>query len=270
MKRKLWIGALAALLVAGLLYAQVPGKYLGFTPDRFWKNDGSFRTDSTIESFGASNTLKLAYNESVYATLALGSTGALTVNFSGGTANALLISETAASATPGTVRAIYGKYTTGATMTSGNLVGTRGEITIPNSGAISGSSFLYGTQGKVITGTGTIDVGSSMVYGVMGQLDISGGTITSGYVAGVGSDIYGLSTGTKAVDLFYGQHADGGTGNAMFRAYGKFTSVFEIDDNGGGQVSLTGTPGAVTGGTGWLKIKVNGTVRYIPLAESVS
>jgi hypothetical protein len=167
---------------------------------------------------------------------------------------------TAVSATPGTSRAIYGKYTTFTSMTSGNLVGTRGEVTM--GGNVTGTAFLYGAQGKIITGANTIDVGSSYVAGVYGQLDLTGATVTSGYVCGVASDIFGV-TGTVAADLFYGQHANSGTINAFLRAYGKATSVFEFDVNGGTQASTAAVSSAT--GAGYLRIKVDGAVRYINL-----
>ena len=93
---------------------------------------------------------------------------------------------TQTSATPATAtyRAIYGKNISYATMTSGNLVGVRGEANIPAGGAISGSTFVYGVQGKLImTSSSSCDVGSGHVCGVLGQMDISGGTMTSGHIA---------------------------------------------------------------------------------------
>jgi hypothetical protein len=170
---------------------------------------------------------------------------------------------TAVSATPGTIRAIYGKFTTFTTMTSGNLVGTRGEVTM--GGSVSGTAFLYGAQGKIITGANTIDVGSGYVAGVFGQLDLTGATVTTGYVCGVASDIFGVSSGTVAADLFYGQHADGGTINSFFRAYGNATSVFEFDTNSGTQITTTGTAASPNG---HMKVKVNGVTRYLQLYDT--
>jgi hypothetical protein len=170
---------------------------------------------------------------------------------------------TSVSATPGTSRAIYGKYTTFTSMTSGNLVGTRGEVTM--GGNVTGTAFLYGAQGKIITGANTINVGSSYVAGVFGQLDLTGATVTSGYVCGVASDIFGVSSGTVAADLFYGQHADGGTINSYFRAYGKATSVFEFDTNSGTQITSTGTASTPNG---HMVVKVNGVSRYLQLYDT--
>lgn len=171
------------------------------------------------------------------------------------------VDDTSTSATPGTSRAIYGKYTTySGGMTSGNLVGVRGEITL--GGNASGTAYLYGTQGKLITGSHTINIGSAYAVGVFGQLDLTGATVTSGYVAGVASDIFGVTSGTVAVDMFYGQHAAGGTINSYFRAYGKATASFVIDTNGGASASSTGTS---TTESGRIKVIVDGATRYIPL-----
>lgn len=189
-------------------------------------------------------------------TITLGGALDLTA-FTGKIATAL----TGASATPGTNRAVYGKYTTFTSMTSGNLVGVRGEVTL--GGNATGTAFLYGTQGKIITGSNTIDVGSSYVAAVFGQYDATGATITSGYNCGVASDIFGVSSGTKAIDMFYGQHADGGTINSYLRAYGKTTTVFEFDTNGGSQASTAAVSSATN--AGYLKVIVDGAVRYINL-----
>jgi len=61
---------LPVLLVALALiaFAQPVGKYLGFTADRFWDNNGIFKTDNTIWSYGVSNGLKLEYSPGVYNT----------------------------------------------------------------------------------------------------------------------------------------------------------------------------------------------------------
>jgi hypothetical protein len=174
----------------------------------------------------------------------------------------ILNTYTNATAGTGTVRAITGAMVTGISMTSGNLVGTRGSVTITNGTTVNGSSFLYGAQGKVIGGTGTIDVGSGMVYGVMGQLDLTGTTVTTGYVAGVGSDIFGVGSGTVACDLFYGQHAGGGTINSYFRAYGKSTYAFEFDTNSGTAVTSVAAGSAASL---WVRIRVDGTAYKIAL-----
>lgn len=86
MKKKL--GLFALVLAAALFVnagAQVTGKYLGFTADRFWDNNGVFSTDAAIQSTGASNTLKVKYDAANYATLAVSSTGVTTLDVTGTT-----------------------------------------------------------------------------------------------------------------------------------------------------------------------------------------
>jgi len=187
-------------------------------------------------------------------------TGLGSVTFTG--TSTILNTYTNATAGTGTVRAITGAMITGISMTSGNLVGTRGSVTITNGTTVSGASFLYGTQGKIIGGTGTINVGSGMVYGVLGQLDLTGTTVTTGYVAAVGADIFGVGSGLVACDLFYGQHAGGGTINSFFRAYGKSTYAFEFDTNSGTAVTSVSAGAAANL---WVRIKVDGVAYKVAL-----
>ncbi len=182
------------------------------------------------------------------------------------------VNMTGGSATPGTIRSIVGAATTYTSMSSGNIVGTRGVTTL--GGNLSGTAYAYGAQGKIIAGANSIAVGSSMVYGVMGQLDLSSTTVTNGYVAAVGADIFGVNSGTVAADLFYGQHAGGGTINAMFRAYGTASYVFQFEASGAVAVSTAGTGAgecAQTGGivaTKAIPIKVDGTDYWIPICTA--
>jgi hypothetical protein len=101
----------------------------------------------------------------------------------------------------------------------------------------------------------------------MGQLDVTGSTITNGYVAGVGSDIFGVSSGTKAVDMFYGQHADGGTIHSYYRAYGKSEVVFDFESNSGASVVIGA--GTYSTADGYLLAKVNGNTYRIALFSAV-
>ena len=173
---------------------------------------------------------------------------------------------TQASATPGTVRTIHGVATTFSTMTSGNLVGVRGEINM--AGACSATAYLYGAQGKAITGANTFS-GTSLA-GLYGQIDVTGGTISSGHVAAIQANIYGANAGSIPMEGIYVEHAGGGVINSFIQMFGKTDYVFDIASNTHTNVSSTGTPGACTGATGWIKVLVEGEVRYIPLADSVS
>jgi hypothetical protein len=177
-----------------------------------------------------------------------------------GSINAFEVTMTSGSATPGTIRSLVGSATSYTTMTSGNMVGARGQATL--GGNISGTAFVYGAQGKVIGGANSIAVGSSMVYGVMGQLDLTGTTVTNGYVAGVGSDIFGVASGTVACDLFYGQHAAGGTINSYLHCYGKSTYAFEFWTNSGTAITSVSAGSAASL---WVRMRVDGTAYKIAL-----
>jgi hypothetical protein len=176
---------------------------------------------------------------------------------------------TAKSATPGTYRQIRGEVTTYSTMTSGNLVGVRGAVTMPAASTVSGG-FLYGAQGKAITGTGTFS-GTSLA-GIYGQLDVTGGTVSAGNVAAVQANIFGYNTGTSTIiNSIYTEAAGGGIINAHIRMFGKATYVFDIETNvHTPEANTTCTPSAVTGATGGIKVLVDGVARYIPLAATCS
>lgn len=210
------------------------------------------------------NVSNIKANDGTAAATIADSTGAVAFSTAVSTTSTISGAVTSGSATPGTSRAIIGSYTTHTSMTGGNLVGVRGVINI--NGNMSGATYLYGTQGKIIAGAHTVDVGSAYVAGLFGQYDATGTTITSGYNCGVASDIFGVSSGTKAIDMFYGQNADGGTINSYLRAYGKTTTVFEFDTNSGSQAATAGELETVGG---YLKVVLNGETRYIQLYEAI-
>lgn len=171
------------------------------------------------------------------------------------------------SATPGTVRAITGKVTETATvMTSGNIVGVRGEA--DNVGASGG--FIYGVQGKVIS-TGTLS-GSSWTAGVFGQLDISAATVNAGQTAPIWAD-YGTSSGTitsaTGMRMFAGTNTTAATLHSMIYLYGKSSNLFELDLNGSTYIS-TGGSGALSGTIEKIAITIEGVQYYIPCATIIS
>jgi len=170
---------------------------------------------------------------------------------------------TATSATPGTSRAIYGKYTTFTTMTSGNLVGVRGEVTMGGNG--SGTAYVYGCQGKAIVGA-TTWTGTSLC-GLYGQIDVAGSTITSGHVAAIQANIYGATSGTIPMEGIYVEHAGGGVINSLIQLFGKSTYVFDIASNTHDNVATTGT---VTTDDGYIKVNIDGSTRYIGLGATVA
>ena len=182
-----------------------------------------------------------------------------------GTNNGFAISFTGGDAGPGTARAIVGAATTFTTMTSGNIVGVRGEVTM--AGATSGASYLYGAQGKAITGANAFT--GTALAGMYGQIDVSGGTITSGHVAAIQANIYGANSGTIPMEGIYVEHAGGGVINSLIQLFGKSTYVFDIASNTHDNVSLTATLAAVTG-KGYIKVNIDGSTRYIPLTDALA
>lgn len=187
------------------------------------------------------------------------------------------ISTSTVSATPGTIRAIRGAMTTTVTtMTSGNLVGVRGDVTCV--GASGG--FLYGVQGKVIA-TGTFS-GSIWTAGVFGQLDVSAATMSTAQFAAIWGD-YG-TTATSGTYAGARGIAMTNTTAAILKSqvylYGGATNFLELVDNnalvGATYFVTAGTTAGSAGDTSKcnaskvLKITVNGTSYWLPLFASNS
>jgi hypothetical protein len=184
---------------------------------------------------------------------------------------------TTSSATPGTIRAITGKVTeTATTVTSGNLVGVRGEVDFVGS---STSAFIYGVQGKLIA-SGTLASGQFQA-GVFGQLDIHAATINGGQLAPIWGD-WGTSSGTLSSQTgLYGLAMTNTTAAVLegqIYLYGGATNLLYLNTNAG----LSGTTyfkAAGTGASSWgyasyaaatevLQISVNGTTYYVPCKAS--
>lgn len=195
-----------------------------------------------------------------------------------GVATGFEFDTTTSSATPGTIRSLYGKMSeTATTMTSGNLVGVRGEVD-----AVSASGgFLYGTQGKLIP-SGTLS-GSVWAAGVFAQLDVSAATINAGQVATVWGD-WG-ATGATATSMtgargYAFTNTTANILNAQFYMYGPATNLLELDDNSGAYgATYFVAAGTSSGSAGFasgcnankvLHITMNGTAYYIPLFSSNS
>ena len=176
------------------------------------------------------------------------------------------VSVTTASATPGTIRSLRGlAKETASVMTSGNLVGLRGEVDYV--GASGG--FLYCVQGKLIP-TGTVS-GSSWNAGLFGQLDISAATVNAGQMAPIWAD-YGASSGTltdvTGLRMFAGTNTTAATLNSMIYLYGKTSNLLELDANGSTYIS---TGGATASGTiKKIAILIEGVQYYLQAATVYS
>ena len=181
--------------------------------------------------------------------------------------------DTVTSTTPGTVRALIGSMTqTATTMTSGNIVGARGVVTMV--GASGG--FIYGVQGKVIA-TGTLS-GSEWTAGVFGQVDISGATINAGQVAPIWGD-YGATSGTLSNQTgLYGIAMTNSTAAVLagqLYLFGGATTLMLLNTNSGlSGVTYFKNSGVSAGSWGnatpptpskVLTISVDGTLYYLPL-----
>lgn len=186
------------------------------------------------------------------------------------TAGVLTQSKTVSSAALGTVRGIHGQVTTSGTdIASGNTVGVRGLNTL--SGTITaGGAFLYGCQGKLVV-TGTMNHADARLCAALAQLDISAATLSAGQLSALWVDAGTTATGAGGgqFNLVRITNTTAAVPNAMIYAYGKADYFAELAANGGTWTSTTGTAGS-TASKGWLKVYVEGAVRYIPLTDSVS
>jgi hypothetical protein len=173
--------------------------------------------------------------------------------------------KTITSATPATFREVISEVTIAPATTlaigsNGSIAGLRGSVILTTGKSLT-DGFLYGTQGKLTLDGATVAVGPDHVAGLYGQLSMNGTTLTSGHIAGVISDIQGTPT-SALVDLFYGESVTGNVINSMFKAICKSTYVFDLASNTHVQMGVTG---AATTAAGWLKVLVEGVVRYINL-----
>lgn len=185
-------------------------------------------------------------------------------------------SKTITDAAPATDRLIRSEVTitpatAAAIAAGGSLAGVRGAVTV-SAGKSLTEGFIYGVQGKSVL-NGTLAEGSAArVTGVLGQTDLAAGTVTAGQVSGVWADLQGSPTLTVPDQVFSLRVTNSMDKNcyALAMFYGKATFWAQISEPSPSMCSATGTPGAVTGTTGWIKVQVAGQTRYIPLASSVS
>ena len=178
------------------------------------------------------------------------------------------------SATPGTVRSVFGQITsTATTQTSGNLVGVRGAVNFVGS---STSAFIYGVQGKLVA-TGTLASGQFQA-GVFGQADFSAAIINAGQFAPIWGD-YGTSIGTATnTASCYGLAMTNTTAAVLggqLYLYGGAAALMKLETNVGG-VGVTYFQDAGTTAGSWgnatpptpskvLTLAIDGTLYYLPL-----
>ena len=227
--------------------------------------------DSTISPSNAAKT-KLA---SVNSAVTIGNLSVFSDTAGTITQNASALNNVAnASATPGTIRSIYGEITSSATtQTTGNLVGVRGAVSFVGS---SGAAYIYGAQGKLIA-SGTLAAGQFHA-GVFGQLDISAATVNAGQIAPIWGD-YGTTSGTLTSKTgMYGLAMTNTTAAVLagqVYLYGGATNLLLLNTNSGlSGVTYFKNSGTTAGSWGnatpptpskVLTISVDGVQYYIPL-----
>jgi hypothetical protein len=190
--------------------------------------------------------------------------------FTGGASSDIVTLKSSATPTA-TERLIRSELTlTGAVVGMGtnSSVGIREAVILSTSAS---SGFMYGAQGKFVGDGATVDIGSGYATGVLGQLSLTGATVTSGHVAALIANVGPAAPSSALVDLIYAENEQGPI-NSVLKSIANTTYVFDVaaaDGTGAAAMSTTGTAGA-TATKGWLKVHVNGVVRYIPLTDSVT
>lgn len=228
-----------------------------------------------VSSFGATDLIKIIPSGYPQANSYYISTATL---LGGDTLVPIYVSIPTTSATPATTRAIRGEMSVGAgiTMTSGNIVGVRGAVNVPSGTTVNGTTYLYGAQGKFVGG-GTV-VSPANIAGIVGQLDVSTGTYTSGVISagwfdmGATASSSAISTGLGTAQIIRLTNTTAAVIPQAIYIESYSTNMLEVHSTGEGEAwhSATCTPGSVTGGTGGLRITVDGTTKWIPLAATCS
>jgi len=160
------------------------------------------------------------------------------------------------------------------TGTAASMIGTFNSFYVASGYTVSSASASYfATVGQSFLNQGTLN-GAGINCGCMWSLIDSGGTWTAiSALRNLWLDTHLAST-ISAGNFYMLDITVNGTTNptALIHTYSGSSSnpIFNFEGNEAAAVSLTGTPGAVTGATGWIKVSMRGTTRYIALASSVS
>jgi len=179
-----------------------------------------------------------------------------------------------------TTGTLYGNHrttqiTADFTGSSGNaMCGTFNNFYLASGYTISQASAGYfHTVGQSFLNQGTLN-GAGINCGCIWSLIDSGGTWTAiATLRNLWLDTHLASTITAGNFYMLDITVNGTTDPTalIHTSSGDSTNpIFSFAGNEAAAVSLTGTPGAVTGATGWIKVDMRGTTRYIPLASSVS
>jgi hypothetical protein len=146
----------------------------------------------------------------------------------------------------------------GMTLTAGKTLG---------SGSASYVTAVYG-RGDI---HGTVNIGSGDLAAIYGKFDLSSSTLTSGHIAPVQSNIVNPgATAAATTDLFYGESASGTSIKSILSGYATAAYAFDLTDVSNAFINLTGTCTTPGQSHGWIRVLLNGNVRYIVLSAAVS
>lgn len=160
------------------------------------------------------------------------------------------------------------------TGTGNSMIGTFNNFYIGATYSITSASASYfATVGNSFLNQGTLN-GAGINCGCTWSLIDDGGTWTAiSALRNLWLDTHLAQTISAGVFYMLDITVNGTTqpDALIHTSSGSSTNpILHLAGNNGAAVSTDGTPGAVTGATGWIKVAINGSTRYIPLATSVS
>ncbi|MHB8053629.1 MAG: hypothetical protein ACYDH3_00025 [Candidatus Aminicenantales bacterium] len=264
MKKKFSFAILTIVLMLGIgmLTGQVPGKYLGFTADRYWSNAGVICTDGAIIPKGGINYATVIPAGTVGS---LVTTGTTWVQFptAGMSGMKLLLENTASTGEFATLRMRAGSKSTTVSGNGGNSVGTTTCIDASASARASeyGNLKAVNAVAQPDAYNQTVDA-SNIVTALYGRVDRTGTSVGRTWVGWIDTH---QTTKSDAGDYLLRLSHNGTVANdGAITVYngGRMPVLFNFEDAAG---FLTDSDGSHTVASGAIAVKTPAGTKYIVL-----
>lgn len=259
---KKYLAALFIVAFAVLAFGQVTGKYLGFTPDRYWDNNGVLCTDGAIIPKGGINYATIIPAGTVGSLITTGTTWVQfpTVNAAG---IKLLLENTADTGEFATVRLRARANNTTSTGNGGNFIGTTTCI----DASASAIDHEYGNL-KAVNACAqpnalnqTTD-SSNIVTALYGRIDATGTSVGRRWVGWF--DTHATTKAAGGDYLVRLSHNGTIANDGAFTVYngGRMPVLFNFEDAAG---FLTDSDGSHSVASGAIAVKTPAGTKYIVL-----
>lgn len=258
MKRtKLFIGLTLVLALALAVVAQVPGKYFGFTPDRFWSNAGVLRTDGAIEPYGGINFAGIVPAGTAGSLIGTGTTWVAFPTASS-CGIKVLLSYTAATGEFASLR-IRARSNSVAPVVSGNFAASAGQNDHGN---------LYAVQGYAQPLTYTQSSADNIVNAIYGCVQRSAGGTSVGRDWTAWFDTHMAVKASGGTYLLRLSHNGTVANDGAITVYhgGRMPVLFNFEDATGGGF-LTDSDGSHSVASGAIAVKTPAGTKYIVLYD---